>query len=321
MADNFFMRYAKNRIRLKQYAEVVQGLGILEPRILESDRDDIFLCPICLKAFNRDSLKNPNNIIEEHVPPKRLGGNVRTITCQRCNNRAGTQLENDLKKWIESNDFDNELASASQNARLSFNGREDLGGELRYLDGMLHFIGDKHRSNPKSIIELQNVLKGKNQTINIKYRKPFRLNHAEVACLRIAYLIAFSVCGYGFLLNPNLATIRKLVDNPNDKLLPSLGVLAEPFPDSMMGINLVLYPKEAKSFLIVFDLISPKSNVTTRYGVFLPGPSEPGLNIYSYLTDYQGLEFKSIPMGNQPVFETNPLSSYFLWQEPTITPL
>ncbi len=318
MAHRFFTTYAKNRAILRQYSDVINGLSTLEPRILESDRDDIFICPLCIKIFSyRDLLRNPKLLTEEHLPPEKLGGQVQTITCQKCNNRAGSLLENDLKKRLESKEFDNRIDDSIQNVRMSFDNHSDLSGELRYLDGELKLIGDLKRSNPKTVLEMQTAVQKPTPhdfRMNISY-KTFRAIHADVACLRIAYLIGFSVCGYGFLLNPSFRIIRKLIENPNGVSLPFLGVVEEDFPDNMLGVNLVVFPSEIKSFLVIFDLISPKSKAITRYGVFLPGPSEPGLKIYSWLDEHEGLEFSCMHIGNQPLFETNPLYSYFLWQD------
>jgi hypothetical protein len=47
-------------------------------------------CPICL---------DPTVTSREHVPQSSLGGQVRTSTCQRCNNLLGTRVEADLTDW------------------------------------------------------------------------------------------------------------------------------------------------------------------------------------------------------------------------------
>jgi hypothetical protein len=48
-------------------------------------------CPICLTA-------EPDQ--EEHVPQGQLGGTVRTMTCQPCNNRLGGRIEPQLVDYV-----------------------------------------------------------------------------------------------------------------------------------------------------------------------------------------------------------------------------
>ncbi|MEB0000412.1 HNH endonuclease [Cryobacterium sp. RTS3] len=49
-------------------------------------------CPICLEP-------KPNS--REHVPPHSIGGNVMTLTCERCNNEFGSRYEPHLQTWYE----------------------------------------------------------------------------------------------------------------------------------------------------------------------------------------------------------------------------
>lgn len=49
-------------------------------------------CPICLV---------PSPLSREHVPPHSIGGNVWTLTCERCNNEFGSRFEPHLQTWYE----------------------------------------------------------------------------------------------------------------------------------------------------------------------------------------------------------------------------
>jgi hypothetical protein len=49
-------------------------------------------CPICLV---------PSPSSREHVPPHSIGGNVRTLTCERSNNEFGSRFEPHLQAWYE----------------------------------------------------------------------------------------------------------------------------------------------------------------------------------------------------------------------------
>jgi hypothetical protein len=48
-------------------------------------------CPICGSPATT----------EEHVPPKRMGGQKMTRTCDGCNHRLGSSVEGDLWDWLD----------------------------------------------------------------------------------------------------------------------------------------------------------------------------------------------------------------------------
>lgn len=51
-------------------------------------RDDFDVCPICLST---------DELTEEHVPMRALGGKVMTLTCKKCNNKLGSYSEAALR--------------------------------------------------------------------------------------------------------------------------------------------------------------------------------------------------------------------------------
>jgi hypothetical protein len=70
-----------------------QGVKV-SGRLLPVDVEyfDFGECPICLES-------RPSS--REHVPPHSIGGNVRTLTCERCNNEFGSRFEPHLQAWYE----------------------------------------------------------------------------------------------------------------------------------------------------------------------------------------------------------------------------
>ena len=141
----------------------------------------------------------------------------------------------------------------------------------------------------------------------------------EVALLRIAYLLAYSFFEYGFLLNFNLRQIRQQIQSPQQKLLPHWGITTWDYSDETLGTNVVKEPKELRSFLVVFDLKTP--NRTTRHGVLLPGPTQPGLNIYKWLSELpenqKNSEIKAITIPNDDYLRNPKLAfeSHGFWEE------
>jgi hypothetical protein len=75
--------------------------GLKGRLVVEPDIDDVVFCPICLKFFTRDMI---SELSLEHVPPEKVGGHVRTLTCKTCNNSAGKMEAEMIKKaTIEAN--------------------------------------------------------------------------------------------------------------------------------------------------------------------------------------------------------------------------
>lgn len=58
--------------------------------VREIGRHEFDRCPICLA---------PGPSTREHVPPASIGGTVKTLVCQRCNNDLGSRIEVDLLDW------------------------------------------------------------------------------------------------------------------------------------------------------------------------------------------------------------------------------
>jgi hypothetical protein len=249
------------------------------------DEGDFFACPICLKLLSHDEL-DVGTISEEHVPPEKLGGKVRTLTCTECNNRAGSGLESDLAKMLKPRDVFSGKPDAVLDVEYYINGEETLVLPATLslsASGALTLLGDPKRTNPRDILKLYDVIAKEGiSNFNLHFGL-HRHRRPEAALLRIAYLWGFSVFGYGFLLNSNLAAIREQIQFPSKEILPIWGIAANhDFTDDMLGINIVTEPKELRSFLVVFDLVT-KLGSTVRYGVTLPGLSDPGLGVYSFV--------------------------------------
>ena len=129
--------------------------------------------------------------------------------------------------------------------------------------------------------------------------KPYKTRSAEVALLRIAYLKAFSTFGYGFLFNENLGLIREQIQKATEEILPNLGSINDDFSKIPSGIYLVTEPREMLSFLVIFELMS---NRTTKHGVILPGPGEPGLSIYTLherASASSGIKYRAVRIPDQ----------------------
>jgi len=249
------------------------------------DFDEGFICPICFKLFSREALstKYADHLSLEDVPPRSLGGRARTLTCKVCNNWAGSQLENHLSKKLRMDAFLGGTPGVEMETRFIPSPSVDLTATAQLTgDKVIEVICDPARSDPKALDELYALeSEGGMSTITLRFQPGYKINRPQVALIRIAYLLAFSQFGYGFLMNPNLMPVRNQIQNSKERLLPSWGLLRADFPDSMVGISVIDSPEAFRSFLVVFDLKADA--IHTRHGVVLPGPTEPGLSVYNKL--------------------------------------
>lgn len=118
----------------------------------------------------------------------------------------------------------------------------------------------------------------------MQFKNTSNKRRAEIALLRIGYLIAYSVLGNGFLINPGLYKVREQILNPDKNILPKSFWIKFDFQKEVEGINIVSLPKEMQCFLVVFNLKT--ASQSRQFAIALPGPSGSGLAVYDYITDY-----------------------------------
>jgi hypothetical protein len=82
---------------------------------------DQFLCPICLRLFDRDALicESPE-ITLAHIVPHSMGGHLCTLTCRKCNNDIGFDYDSQIKN--EKNLYDWEKGIDKVCASLNYDG-------------------------------------------------------------------------------------------------------------------------------------------------------------------------------------------------------
>ena len=167
----------------------------------------VYICPLCLQSFTKDALKvdSPNQLTFEDIPPKKLGGNVLTLTCKNCNNSGGHDVDVHLVNILKGIDFTSFRPNSGNPVKFKIgdgevNGRVDVNNT-----GTVVLNTDSKSSHPKHVKNLDNLIKSKQHSIEgipltftVKVKKAEE-RKGEIALLRIAYLMAFSKFGYGFI--------------------------------------------------------------------------------------------------------------------------
>ena len=193
-------------------------------------------CPICLR---------PGAVSREHVPPASLGGKVRTLTCEPCNNRLGARVEAELFDWN---------ADATRNARAAGPGAIGLRRIpriLRRTDGQGNFVLVAEDPDPA----VRDMLV--NGQLTLHWRPPDR-DRYRLAALKHAYLAA--CCQLGVIPSGDEADRirRDLIaarDAPSNAVVPpsetarSLGLMRSFDPPSGPSLALASVAGDGRVWL------------------------------------------------------------------------
>lgn len=282
-----------------QNLEWVKEEPIIEFR---PDFSNGYICPLCFNVFFIKDLDSglKNFLTLEDIPPKSLGGKPRALTCKNCNSKSGHELDVHLLNNLLDIDVNSFLPNSKSKAIFELSGNK-VNGLIEIKDnGVMNIHLQTKRSNPvyaKNFMEelipprtiynplfySEKVFENgfQSPTFNLKFDNKFKERRAEVALLRIAYLIGFSSFGNGFFLNPGLHKIREQILKPDENILPHVFWIKYDFPKELEGINIITLPKELRCFLIIFSLTTKSKS--RQFAIVLPGPSDPGIRVYDYI--------------------------------------
>lgn len=304
----------KNNLKAFVASGFVEGLSKLE---------DEFYCPICLRGYNRSDLEQ-RQITLEHIPPKKLGGKARVLTCKTCNNHAGTHLDRDFIDEQNVYDFFQVVPGAKTDAYFIVGDKKlriEANVDLKQ-DGtpLWDFVGIPEATNPTHLEAItQSLASGTQEPLSFTFGT-YRRRRPNIARLRIAYLMAFSKMGYGLILHPHFNPIRYQILHPEEEILTGIGSLKADFPKEVYGLNIVTSPPELQAFFIIFDTRT-RLGQTRTFGIMLPGFSSPGLEIYDNIASKPNLSKGQIsltPLENphlREAVENDPLFPYRRWND------
>jgi len=300
-------RQTKKRLRLfKTFSQNLEWVKEGTNNFTNVEFTDGYMCPICLKLFPIQNLyeRNQNDLTLEDVPPASLGGKPITLTCRDCNSKSGHQLDIDLLERLLELDFGMWLPGSKVDTRFKIGENEMAGSFGIEPNGTIRIDLQPKRSHPKQAgkflgdlitthkmplnpFNIDKVLEG--TKMSFTQRLTSDEHRAEIALLRIAYLLAFCTFGYGLILNnPGLNLVRQQVLNPEEDILQTPYWIKYDFGDEWNGVNIIKEPKELRCFLVIFDL-KTKSKIR-KFAIALPGHSPQSKDIYKNIQDILGTE-------------------------------
>ena len=165
-----------------------------QKRLQLFDRGNV-ACPICFASFTREWASAGRKVTLEHVPPKFTGGRVRCLTCRKCNEGAGR-------------DIDQAAAMAAKPTKVTV----DVMGKR----GALSLTDDgKPITTPFRQFSARDFSNAPGFTMSVDIVDP---RAVAASSLRAAYLAMFSLLGsvegYRYIRGSALQAIRQRILNP-----------------------------------------------------------------------------------------------------------
>lgn len=210
-----------------------------------------YVCPLCLRAVKVESLSR------EDVPPKSIGGRKIVLTCTLCNNRAGHDMDDDMRLEADLFNFATGGKIVDHSAFLRTHaGRVpiQLSAEARSINAVV--VQSATRPGEDKAIEadfsrVANEGKWHDYELHIEF-EPFSAAKAATSWLRSAYLAFFTLLGYRFILRPDMIVVRDRINNPDSAVPPRFRIIRpQPVPEPQLV--LVEEPAALRCFAMFYD--------------------------------------------------------------------
>lgn len=281
-----FEKYSANWIHFSKYLNL--------PDELQGKK--LYACPMCLTVFEEDGLSQSQEqcLTLEDIPPKKLGGKPLILTCNKCNNQSGTKYDSQLLNQTKALNFISKKEGGQKEVVIQINDKSKVKGIATNLPNNALGLKIINKTNPMAQDDINHLFENWNSgkfKLDIKGGNPKLFN---IAKLRIAYLLAFSKFGFGYIMNQQTQLIREQLQNPKEKILDHLGIVKLNFREDISGVFVVNEPKDLVGFLVIFDLI--ESGHSTKVSVLLPGLHKSGISLYDALRESP--EIKNINFSN-----------------------
>jgi hypothetical protein len=233
--------------------------------------EDWYLCPLCLDVMLTVEEFGTNELTVEHVPPKALGGHELVLTCRTCNNHAGSKFDAEADKQRRLWQF---LSGHSEHPETAAFTLGDITTRVEmHADGRagMLLIGVPQINNPADMDLMEQHMRMLSETRNTDFsftvttRLRYFPDRARVSWIRTAYLAAFALFGWRYILQPTLQPIRDQLKNPSAVTLPLLSTYNPDGDPGRHELWVIKQPSDHQSLLAI----------SGRHGVFLPLPNDP----------------------------------------------
>jgi hypothetical protein len=243
-------------------------------------------CPLCLRLLPEEAIDlEPPELTEEHIIAGELGGNMTTLTCRRCNNTHGSEIDAHLIQMMRSRDSIEGLSDRP------FRGRIEIAGmtvptDIDWKASVGQTTTFALRPFKPAVHEAirSEMMGGRVKTLNVTLSFDFIPGRTNIALLRIAYLAMFRALGYRYILSPSVSVIRNVINSfemcPLEVAHFVGQIGGEP---QRSGKQIQLIPiRDGIAILVVIPLVT---SITRYYAAFMPGPELPPESVITTLCD------------------------------------
>lgn len=245
-----------------------------------------YCCPICQRnvlLFDDEFYTATGQFSEDHFPPFAVGGQQTILTCNSCNNSAGSQYENSLVERLVQVAFQKKVPTTKLKARAVLPGVPGWRHSTVEVsnDGGHYFqlnLKPKQRIPRPSIVELDTNNFGKGWTFQV-YPKQVDREKATRAFLKTAFLYCFYNWGYDFVFSEQGQFMRDcFVDEASYPVIvgewwldhenPTPG--GEPIHE---GLCFIYHPSEMRSLVVNIPLVLKSNGYKAFVPVLIPAPT------------------------------------------------
>jgi hypothetical protein len=283
LRKRIFDLYSDNLIKVQKVYDFKLGFETENgPQFIT---DNLYVCPLCADGFMEVMLdqRKRNPLTLEDLPPKSVGGKTKILTCKKCNNSSGTQLDKLILNSLESESFLKLIPDSIVSTNIKVNDKYNLRSRLKIAREEKYKFIFSVKQSPYYQACLDEMNKDwRNTKINLSFNIPNKSKTA-IALLRIGYLFAFYYLGHRLLYEGNIHKIRETILLAQNNFLPHSGVFILSEPTSLSeGIHLLIEPKEYRSFFIIFKI--KLKTLSKTIAVPIPGPGDQGWTNYTKLS-------------------------------------
>lgn len=230
-----------------------------------------YICPLCKNVFDILEL---DKLSVEHVPPHSVGGKGIVLTCKDCNNQAGADIDKALHTELQSTDVSR--LNNKMNAHLEI-GPYRVNGQYSQNGNQISCFLDNKRNAPGVVDAAMNYLieSGGHYQVSVNVPmsdKPRDIEGSRFALLKSAYLYAFSIMGYPYILNNVIEQFRICMINRESYLLKTVIdlQLKKDFPVLPDGIYDANFTNGYKCYMVFLSCKLKESQTVKHYAIILP---------------------------------------------------
>lgn len=240
-----------------------------------------FVCPMCAGTFTREALED-DSLCLAHIVPKELGGGSEcTLTCKKCDNKSGAELESVLIEHLRYKDWSQGVGMWPARAVGEFgNVGVEFGRSGPSANWNIEVVPEI--SNPAHLSALgetmQRCAAGTDFEYKLHWSVRHKPHHFAAAVFHSAYLRLFHHFGYEFIAAcPQYDNLRRQIFSPEEPVWSGLINVVSPSDLARTGQkSAVFFFREPVPCVGVWLRFKPKEGLERGMGVLLPAPDSDG---------------------------------------------